>query len=732
LPSIHELCAAAAVFGWVPAAGLAQPAAEPPETPPAKAAAKTVGEVVVTGQSPRQDRAEIDRRSYSLGKNLQAQSGALADVLRTIPSVDVDLQGNVSLRGDQNVTIMVDGKPSGLFRGAARASAIQGLPADRYERVEVITNPSAADSPEGGAGIINLITKQARKAGGSGSAKIGASDRSQRIASLDGSYNAANFSLSGDLSFRGRDPVLSNKTTEDINVPLAAGVSRASRQVGDYDDRQDSLVARLGANYDLDARTRIGVQFVGVAVQLDEEGDTLTTTQDSDGAQGLFDRLSNARFRAGRHELSASLRRKLGDDQELTAQARADRMALRTRISDRFLSVLPAAPGQFALAASDQTTNTAQLKIDYKNPLEGGELKLGYDGSVTRADLSTLYGVAPTPGVIAADPARSGAFEYRLELNAAYATLQKKFGDLTVLAGLRLENSRTTTAMAGVRHEVDRFQPFPSLHLSYPLGEGRTITASYSRRIDRPKPPQLNPLIVFGDRQHLSSGNPDLRPQETDSFEIAYDAHKGASSVAATLFYREIHKAFTQVVRERGEGVLLFTQDNVGNARRAGLSLAGNRKLSSTVSLNLSGDAYWTEIPASALGFGDARSGYVVSGRGSLIWAPTAEDLFQIDARLSGRTLVPQGVVGSTGLLNLGYRRKLTPSLFALVTMQNVLDSNRQKTRFSSPTFSGRRSVEGVGRTLTVTLTYNFGSGSRKPRDPGFDFGSSAPPPGPQ
>lgn len=712
----------------------AQTAAEPPAKPAVDTPApKAVEEVVVTGQSQQQDRVEIDRRSYAVGKNVQAQSGTVADLLRTVPSVDVDVQGNVSLRGDQKVTIMVDGKPSGEFSGAARATAVQSLPADRYERVEVITNPSAADSAEGSAGIINLITRQAHKAGYSGSAKIGVGERGQAIAGISGSYNAAKLSLSGDVNYRGRDPG-SGKTTEEIVAPLVAGGSQEGREVDNYDGTLSSAVAHLAADYDLDARTRIGARLQGVTVRLRQTGDVLATIGDINGGSDVIRELYDNLVRADARLAGASFRRKLGDDQELTVDGRASRTVVRARVLYHDMSIQPAAPDAFDLSASAQTTDTTEIRTDFKNPsFASGELKLGYDGAITTSDLTKVFGEGPAPTAIAADPVRSGAFAYRLELNAAYATLQKKLGDLTVLAGLRLENSRTTTTLAGAgadqRHESDLFQAFPSLHLSYPVGEDRTISASYSRRIDRPTPAQLSPLITFGARQDLYGGNPNLRPQETDAVEAAYDARKGSSSIAVTLYYRELHNAFTQVVRDQGDGVLLFTQDNLGEARRAGVSLAGNRQLSSTISLNASGDAYWMEVPASALGLGEARSGYVVSGRGALSWSPTASDIFQLNGSLSGRTITPQGSLGAIGLLNLGYRRKLSPALFLVVTVQNLLDSNRQTFNYNLPTLRDRRIVDGVGRGTLVTLTYNFGLGAQKAHDPGIDYSSGPPVP---
>src|SRR4051794_17825489 len=168
-----RLLALALALAATPA--LAQTATQAPAKPPAKAKppeGKTVETLTVTGASPPDAESSIDRRSYTLGKDLQATTGSIADALRNLPSVDVDVQGNLSLRGDPNVTILVDGKPSPMFDGKGRADALQQLPADQIERVEVITNPSAALNPEGSGGVINLITKKSRGKGVTGSAYV--------------------------------------------------------------------------------------------------------------------------------------------------------------------------------------------------------------------------------------------------------------------------------------------------------------------------------------------------------------------------------------------------------------------------------------------------------------------------------------------------------------------------------------------------------------------------------
>ncbi|HZZ31037.1 MAG TPA: TonB-dependent receptor plug domain-containing protein, partial [Phenylobacterium sp.] len=189
-------------------ADTARPAAAPKAPVPAKAAqpakpaakGHTVETITVTGAAPPEVETSIDRKSYTLGNDLQATSGSIGDALRNLPSVDVDTQGTLSLRGDPNVTILVDGKPSASFNGGGRADALQQLPADQIERVEVITNPSAALNPEGSGGVINLITKKSRGAGVTGTAYATAASAGLKRAGASFGYNSPKLAVTGSVA----------------------------------------------------------------------------------------------------------------------------------------------------------------------------------------------------------------------------------------------------------------------------------------------------------------------------------------------------------------------------------------------------------------------------------------------------------------------------------------------------------------------------------------------------
>jgi hypothetical protein len=197
------------------------------KTPPSKDSAPQVGGVTVQGKRPDY-RSSIDRRSYSLTTDLQAANGSLADALRNVPSLDVDPQGNLSIRGDQSVTILVDGQPSPAFNGPNRADLLQQLPANQYERVEVITNPSAAFRPEGSGGVINLISKKNRGPSRTGSISSAASTNPRDRVTASGTYGQQKLTLSG-VAFAARQVNEIDSTTALQLIPCPAKPRRSAR-----------------------------------------------------------------------------------------------------------------------------------------------------------------------------------------------------------------------------------------------------------------------------------------------------------------------------------------------------------------------------------------------------------------------------------------------------------------------------------------------------------------------
>jgi outer membrane receptor protein involved in Fe transport len=722
------------VVGHAAAQAPAQPVpAKAAQAGPAAPPPKSVGEVVVTGGAP-DVRTSIDRTSYDVAKDLQTTTGSISDALRSVPSVEVDVQGNLSLRGDPNVTIMIDGKPSGMFRGEGRAAALQSLAADQIERVEVITNPSAAFNPEGSAGAINLITKKTRKPGYSGSVRANYGSEGRSNAGVSGAYNSRKLTLSGDASYRSDPQKFTSIDRREVFDP-ASGAFLPSR--GDSLGRGDGHILNLrgSVDYDLDAANRISGELRHVDMKVSAnsydhyEGETAT------GALGrVFDRVGVQDFNRENSEASATWRRKFkGEDHELVVNGSLERTDFDGNRDSTLSDRIPARADVLESIGSRTLLDQAELKADYTRPMPGeGKLKTGYALQIDNNDYDNRGARGPDQAGLVIDPSLTNRFKYDQTIHAGYVTYEQPVGDFTVLAGLRLEQVLIDIdqVTSNLQAENDYFRAYPSLHLAYKLSDEQRVSASYSRRVQRPQAQDLNPFRIYVDPFNYREGNPDLGPQVTDSFEAAWQRRSGGTFYLATLYYRQSRDGVTDVVRDLGDGVLLTTRENLGKSRSGGLELVANGRLTKTITYNVSGNVYWNEIEASRLGFTGTRSGYSLGGRANLNWQVTPKDFIQLNGFMNGERLTPQGHREAMGMLNLGYRRKINDKLSAVVTVQDALDSFRDVVVIDTPVLRDRVERRGNVRGVFVGFTWTFGGQGQKPREPAFDFGGGGPGPG--
>jgi outer membrane receptor protein involved in Fe transport len=711
-----------------PAAALAQgtpapaPAPAPAQAPPASG--DNQREVVVTGT-----RADVvstpDRVSFNIANDLQAQTGSVADALRAVPGVEVDLQGNVSLRGDSGVTILIDGRPSAMLRGDSRGDVLLSMPAGSIERVEVITNPGAAMSPEGSGGVINLVRKQARGNANattrSATIRVNAGPEGRGSLNLSGNQSGNGLTLTSELGYR-------RMTGESEAVQLrsrldpASGTFLTSRQDSELDQVSTFANGRLGVEYDLDKKNRLSTELnyregkIGI-----ERIDAFTGAAPA----ASFDRVSDIALSQRGLGARASWRRSLsGKDHEFVADAEVEKARLRRAVD---------AETDFASGASafEEIRNWGDrdeynLKLDYKKPVgKEGSINLGYQGNAVEADFASTGLRGPTADTMIPIPGLGNAFEYDQIVHAVFATYRFPLGDLDAQAGLRAEQAETDVFLVteGTRSGRGYFRVYPTLHLAYDLSKTEQLKANYSRRIQRPSPMDLIPYTFYIDPLNIRRGNPFLLPEVTDSFEAGIQHRKAGTFYSLTGFYRRSRGGVTDIVSDIGGGVFLTTRANLATAERIGAELVANGRLSKTLTYNASATAFWHQIDPRIGGVSMPRSITTGTVRGNLSWQPTPKDFFQANGFYSGRQLLPQGYRESGPVLNLGYRRKVDDRLSLLVTGQNVLDTAKQVSVFETPLLRDRVTQRGTGRVVLFGLSYNVGgqTGKRRP-DPAFDF----------
>jgi outer membrane receptor protein involved in Fe transport len=712
-----------------PLSAAAQPAAAPPtpapapasDTAPPAASPTTVQGVVVTGQAAPVT-TSIDRRSYSVAGDLQAQIGSIADALRNIPSVQVDLQGNLSLRGQGNVTILVDGKPSAQFRGAAAGQALQQIPADRIERVEVIANPSAEFQSEG-SGIINLVMKKAQGAGQTGSLRLDAASGGRYVATGSHGYNSKSLSWTTDGQYR-HDTQRQAGQDDRAALDPASGDVLVSRDVSLGHVEYDYLGARSAVDFDYDARNRLSgeVRVLFTKFDLRAVDDFQRTDPTGDLAQA-FNRLALIRAQQAYGGATGTWRRRFSiDGEELVVSANYEQIQRIGYRREDIARSTPAAPEAFDRLSSKGDVRQTDIKADYILPFSTGKLKAGYALQIIDNGFANggAFGGAPNALVVA--PAFVDLFDDRQVLNQAYVTYERPLGALTVLAGLRLEDERLDLAQTTLSLDAqrDNLRANPSLHLAYKLAEGQQFSASYSRRVQRPNPEDLNPFAIQLDPTNFKAGNLGLKPQQTDSFELGYELRKSPSVYIANLYWRQNKDVFTDDVRDLGDGIFLTQRVNAERTRNAGLELIASGRLAPRLTYNLSANLYWTAFGPTQFGGPQTRAATTVFGRATVNWQVARNDFVQVSAFENGERLTAQGFVKPTGAVNLGYRRKIDDSLSVLVTMQDLFHTLHDSQVIDTPTLKTASRHDTDSRVFTLTVSRSFGG--RRGRDPGFEF----------
>jgi outer membrane receptor protein involved in Fe transport len=718
---------AAAIAAFLMAAGTAQAQTAPRPAPEAGAQSKPAGEkpgeIVVTGT--RSDVvSSADRTSFNIANDLQVQTGTMADALRAVPGVEVDLQGNVSLRGDPGVTILIDGRPSAMLRGESRGDALLSMPAGNIERVEVITNPSAAMSPEGSGGVINLVSKQVRKDTRYATVRATIGGEGRGALNLSGTHSGGPLTVTGDVGYR-RMTGEASATQLRSRLDAASGAFVSSRQESELENTNSSRTARVAVDYNLDKTNRLSTEFGYRDIKADVER---TDSFVSQNAAASYERVSDIDLFQRGLNARASWRRTLpGKEHEFVADLEVEKGRLK-----REVEAVTAFAGQtgFERILNAGHRGDYNVKLDYKRPMgEDSSLNLGYQGNRNESDFNYAGARGASLGALLPVPGLTNEFEYDQTVHAWFGTYRFELGKLETQAGLRFEQveTRIDQITDAIRVDTDYFRVYPTLHLGYELAKTDQLRGSYSRRIQRPSPQDLNPYSFYIDPQNLRRGNPFLRPEVTDSFELALQHRKAGTFYSLTGFYRRSKGGVTDVISDLGGGVFLTTRANLATAERVGAELVANGRLSKTLTYNASGTFLWNEIDPRVGGVSARRSGTTGTARANLSWQPTPKDFFQLNAVIAGKQLLPQGYRRSGGILNLGYRRKVNDRLSLLVTGQDVLDSARQVTVIDTPTIRDRITQRGTGRMVLFGLAYNLGNqGARKKPDPGFEFQSGA------
>ena len=696
-------------------------------TASADSGAPAVETVIVQGQKLNVE-TRIDRKIYSVPEDAQSTVGTLDEILSVIPSVDVDPDGVVSLRGDTNVLILIDGKPATQLQGSKGGETLQSIPARDIERIEVLTTPPAQFKAEGAAGVINIITrKRAAKQSAAGFLQGSLGDGGRSFAGAGASYGSKQFTTSLSAGYREeyRQRTIQSQIT---GSDPSSGQLLESRDYASQHLLRNIPNVDFSAEYDLNDK-----QSLAAAASWLRRGGLRTYTQwDDSTASGAV--TSSTQRLTGGHDPENDYNTTLRFAQKLGEPGEELDLSVHRSISHQHEhydyvneSFIPAMPASLNNLSFTEDHGISDADLDYTLPLAKTQtLKLGYAFEQDDYGFDNVgANVDPLTGQPTIDPSLTNDFKFHQRIHAIYQSYQVSAGAWTWLAGLRTE--WTSTDVRQVTNDVatDRSYAdlYPSLHVDRSLSQRSTLSLGVSRRVNRPEPSYLNPYVDHEYPPNLAAGNPHLRPQFTQSFDLGFSYEGNGTSYGITGYYRRNKDSVTDVTEYLGNGLSLTTKTNLPRINSGGLEFSASGHLLPKLGYSLSGNAFYTQIDATALGFPGLKSTTGVNLKAKLDYRPTAADSAQIAFTRTDKRLTPQGSVSAIDLVNLGYKHVLTPALAGVATVSDLFSGQRSQRVAATPAFTQvyRRNVE--GRIVYVGLVYTFGA-TKEEKQPTFEYDS--------
>lgn len=670
-----------------------------------------IAEVEVVA-SKRQLVYKLDKKVVEATSNMMAGGGSAVDVLENTPSIRVDAEGDVTFRGSSGFLVYIDGKPS-VFTGT---QALEQVPAGHIENIEIITTPSAKHDTEGDVGIINIITKKHSRQGLSGMINLsGSTWLSRHVDFLLTQQNArSRWYVSGQWTDRMRK---SDFDQEKLTI------------VGDQTTSSHAIGPRTGDSYHYTLKGGWSLSLPKTTITLDLEGgyggnkrkgemnyeETITlkggspvTTRytsiddyDNDENIGLGSLSVQHKFNDKGHEISASAYYKYGGN------------ALEYFFND--LMSLQGERQQGHRAYESEHRETLRANLDYALPFgKGGKLEAGYQYYSYLEDGNyKMEWWDPEKQVFYWRDDIYNTFYFQEGVNSIYAILSQSWNNFEAQAGVRGEHTHTVlrSSVEGADRTKNRFEFFPSVHLGYNFPNGHRLLASYSRRTTRPQLYYMEPYITYRDFYTAEIGNPDIRPEYINSFELNYQKSFGENSVSATLFHRSRKDKIERLRVPYSAGVTLDSMANVGHDYSTGLELSLNLHPVRWWNTTVNGNLYHYKVKNEQAAGGNTST----STNYDILW----NNLFdlgkytrlQLDGSFVGPSVTTQGRTDAYWYANLAVRQQLfNRRLTATLTFRDIFRSAKYVSDIQTADLRSLTRIKPKYPQITLTLSWTFNS----------------------
>ena len=666
-----------------------------------------LNEIVVTAQTSKTT-FKLDKRVFNVGKDLSTSGASALEVLNNVPSVNVSIEGDVSLRGSAGVQILINGKPSVLTDQSS--NALGTITADMIESIEVITNPSAKYEASGTAGILNIILKKEEKRGwnGSVSANTGSPDNHSLGLSINRRTDNFNFFAQMGAGYRSLP-----QNAENTNQNLI--IDEVILSQGKEFRNETFFNITLGTDYHINAFNVLTLSG-NFAYEIEDQPSAyqFRILDTNDDLISSWSREENTAATNPKYQFELNYKKQFKTNKEHSLQVSALGSFFGKDQESKFINTL--ITGADITNAQQTETDFQQadytFKADYVNPLtEIYTIETGVQYVIN--DVGNDFEVRDlVDESYVINENLTNNFDWKQNVLGLYVTTAYEKGKFGVKLGLRVEQTdlKTLLTTTNERNAQNYTNVFPSFHSSYKISDNTSIQAGYSRRIFRPRLWDLNPFFNIRNNFNIRAGNPNLQPEFTDSYELTSIYKIGKASLSSSLYYRYT----TQVVERIStfeDNVTFSSPENIGTNSSVGFEMNG--KFSPNKWLTLTGDFnlnYFDRIGTFENQDFDFSGSQWSSRMGSKIGLPADIDIEFTGNYQSGFETV-QGEQSGYASLDLGVRKKIFKGKVILnLGVRDLFKSRIQERFVNQPTFESY-SFRQRGRFITFGISYGFGKG---------------------
>lgn len=681
-----------------------------------------LGEVEVQGQRSYME-MNFDSRTFNVEEDVTSLGGSALDVLDNVPSITTDFEGNVSLRGNQGVQILINGRPSNLVRNGT--DALSSIPAGLIEEVKIITNPSARYSANGTGGIIDIILVDDAELGLNGSVRLNTGIPQDHSVGVNLNYQRKSINWFMNTQFEYEKEPRSSRTFQSFSADTTFAYSESS----DWDEQQIEGSIDLGADIFLPA-----YQILTVEGRLNLE------TSDEDRMVNYidYDPLNDEVYRSVKNSwpvIAESIREVNDEQNESDYEARIQYEKKFGGNDDHMLT----ADADFEWGIEDENSlldqrivagsgteerqrtfgneNYRELRVDvdYERSIrENGKFEAGFRFNYETEDSDYLVEEFVNGAWVEASEefGATDNFEYLENVNAAYAIYSGELKPFTYQVGLRAENTRIETKLtnSGQGSDQNYLDLFPSLFLSYSLNEQNSVQVSYSRRISRPRSWYLLPYTEITDNRNRRTGNPDLKPEFGDSYEVGYLRYWETGSLLTSFYYRHRTQMIERVSIIEDNGITTRTPINLATEDAWGIELSADQDITENLQLSGSLNLYQSESEGEFQGVAYSSESDNFTSRLRVRWTFLNHWNFQSYFYYRGASSTTQGRRPSRSFVGSGLSRKLLNEKATIsINVRDLFNTRNGDREIIEPFTYTKSENSWSSRTIRVNFRYNFG-----------------------